>query len=215
MRDEVVAFLTDSRGSIIANGDLLGRARDFFSERFGQLIETARLHPLGFYYAADRVDSRREFRFHLWPHGWKPPVQEEGRELHDHLYHLNSFVVAGALRHETFDVGRDDNGPFEICEVEYTSAGSGVRGTAVHGAAEIVTDSAHAPGCAYRLKYGVYHRVTPLTLPSATLVLTDTAGGPRYAHVLVRRGAAAAQEFARSTLGSDHRERVRVALAAL
>jgi hypothetical protein len=85
----------------------------------------------------------------------------------------------------------------------------------VHGAVEIVTDSAHAAGCSYRLKHGVYHRVTPLTLPSATLVLTDSAGGPRYAHVLVRRGVPAAQEFARSALGSNDRERVRLALAAL
>src|SRR2546428_9965352 len=110
MRDEVVEFLTASHGSAVADDTLLARSRVFFGERFAALLGVAKLHPLGYYYASEPLDNTREFRFHLWPHGWKSPLQEEGRELHDHLYHLNSFVVAGALRHETFDVVREDDG---------------------------------------------------------------------------------------------------------
>lgn len=215
MRDEVVAFLTDAQGPSVASDDLLARSRTFFRERCEALGQDLKLHPLGFYYASEPLDHNRQFRFHLWPLDWSTPEQEKHRELHDHLYSLNSLVIAGALRHETFEVVQDENGPYEICRVEYGSSGSGVHGTATYGVEEIVTSGAHVSGCAYRLRPGTFHRVTPLKLPSATLVLTDVESGPRQARVLVRRGVCATQTFARAPLRAHERESVLLALAAL
>jgi hypothetical protein len=62
----------------------------FFKSRFDTPLQAvARRHPLGFFYATEALSDAMMLRYHLWPSDWAVPTQEEGNDIHDHVYELN------------------------------------------------------------------------------------------------------------------------------
>lgn len=143
------------------------------------------------------------------------PKQEEGKEIHDHVYELNSLVLAGSMQHETFGLTPTKGGRHEMFRVIYTHQGSGLCTTGQMVELQASTQHIYSAGMAYRLEAGVLHRVTPHMLPIATLVLTIRQDAPASARVVVEQGKEIGAGFCRKYLTAQDIERARAALAHL
>ncbi|WP_133239281.1 hypothetical protein [Microvirga sp. KLBC 81] len=164
------------------------------------LNTTARRHPLGFLYASEAVSDGMNLRYHLWPEGWHVPETQAGGEIHDHIYQLNSLVLGGALRHETFEAVLAQDGDYELLEVAYSTAESSMCRTGARVVLRQLTNEVHGAGTAYRLAPGVIHRASAVAAPAATLVLTIPKSAAPAPRVLIPVGQGAPQAFARRQL---------------
>jgi hypothetical protein len=216
MRDEVIALLTAPEPVRTVAGKMLKQVICFFKARFEMRLQIgARRHPLGFFYATEELSDRMMLRYHLWPSDWAIPMQEQGNEVHDHVYELNSLLLHGAIRHETFEMIPADEGRLELFNVTYTDEGSALSNTCQRIELQTTTDSYYVAGTAYRLGPGVLHRVTPEQLPIATLVLTIRSDAAAAARVAVERGKPVATGFPRTSLTVQEAARIRTALGSL
>ncbi|MEY2536522.1 MAG: hypothetical protein QOG67_262 [Verrucomicrobiota bacterium] len=179
------------------------------------LGQAVRLHPFGFFYASETVTAEEKVRFHLWPNGWAVPLQEHGRELHDHNYELYSLIISGALRNETFTTKPAFEDGYEVYVTSYTADGSKLTRTNDVVSVEPRTDVTYPTGKMYRLSPGIVHRVTPQQFPAATIVLTAMTKGAGHARVLIKGGCTGSQRFDRSLLTTEDERRALDALNGL
>jgi hypothetical protein len=172
MYDEAVAVLSKSGLVRKADAVTLSRIREFFLGRMKDLLDSStRLHPLGFFYAIEELDENVTLRYHLWPKDWSVPRDQVGGEIHDHIFELNSIILAGTLRHQTFDFLPSGQGEHEIVRVAYTQDGSQLARSGERGELKVVSDETYHPGTVYRVPAGTIHRADASETPAATLVL--------------------------------------------
>lgn len=204
MRDELLALLTAKNPIENVDSDILAKARSFFRTRFGELLGNGVLsHPLGFFYASERIGPHTHLRYHLWPNSWKMPTLEEGREDHDHTYNLSSLILAGELRHRTFEAIEDSQGTHEILDVSYRSGDSVLQPTGRSVRMVCSGDDYYPSGRCYRLQPGTIHRAVPVKLPMATIVMTTDGDHSRKPRVLAKVGdVVAPTSFHRGPLNS-------------
>jgi hypothetical protein len=201
MADDIVALLRGDPAVRQLNEHDLRQAISFFRCRMELMLSTtARRHPLGFLYASETVSDGIDLRFHLWPEGWHIPETQTGSEIHDHVYELNSLVLGGAVRHETFDAVPAQDGDRELLEVAYFGEASSLRRMGARVVLRRLTDEVHGAGTAYRLRPGIIHRASAVAAPAATLVLTVTPPAAAAPRVIIPVGHEAPQPFARRQL---------------
>lgn len=177
----------------------------FVFDRVRQLIKTsARRHPLGFVLIADPGTS---LRYHLWPSWWPVPAGQETGEIHDHIFELNSLIIAGELRQLTYAPTISGAGTHRVFEVDYSPAASGMIETQNSVALEIITDERFKVGTAYRLDAGMVHRVETTQRLAGTIVL-PIADQPRAPRVFVESGSVAPPRFERSLLSDEDTQTV-------
>jgi hypothetical protein len=188
MRDELIELLAKSN-PIGVDEHTIHQIRSFFRARFNELLNgNARNHPLGFFYASESLGDGLNLRYHLWPSSWEMPTLEQGREDHDHTYRLNSIVVAGELRHRTFEAFDDPQGTHEILEVSYNSGDSVLSPSGRIVRVTCSGDERYVAGQCYQLRPGTIHRAVPVKLPMATIVVTTDDDNKRKPRVLARVG---------------------------
>ena len=217
MRDEILSLLEngDLSTSLLLE-DQLRRATEFFRLRFQSLLgQDVKLHPFGFFYAQETLTTEKTLRFHLWPNGWTVPLQEQGRELHDHNYELSSVIISGTLRHETFATKPVIQDGYDVYLTSYTSGSSELARTNDVVTVEPDTNVSYSAGQMYRLSSGIVHRVTPQKTPAATIVLTAKTKDAVPARVLIKSGSGSSQGFSRSLLTAEDERRAREALNGL
>ncbi|WP_271599635.1 hypothetical protein [Bradyrhizobium sp. CCBAU 45384] len=182
----------------------------FFRDRFKAMLASAvRHHPLGFLYMSEQIAEGTHLRYHFWPEDWLMPSLEQGKEDHDHSYRLTSIIVAGELRHQTFEAAHDANGTHEIFEVCYYSGDSALVPTGQVVRVACSGDQTYSAGECYTLSPGVIHRATPIKLPTATIVVTVDAMNMGRPRVLAEVGdAIAASSFHRGGLTASEIEKV-------
>lgn len=216
MYDEVVAALESGPSVRRLEQSVFDRLAGFFRLRIEELLTTsARKHPLGFTYAADKLSAAMSVRYHLWPADWSVPEAALAADLHDHSYQLNSLVVGGALMHETFRTDPDREGAFEVLEVEYQDGTSVLRHTGHLLKLLEETRETHEAGTAYRLQVGQIHRVRAIRQPCATLVLTIMPTIVHAPRVLTPAGTASPGLNARPLLTAQEIAEARGALSDL
>lgn len=188
MHDDILHHFAAPGDIRSADSSFFDFARNFYRQKVCAGLMDWRKHPLGFLHASEKISREANLRLHFWPIGWVMPQTEIGAEIHDHNYELNSLVITGELRHETFEESICSSGVFLEHEVKYKAGNSSLISTG--NIVTIVQDqnSIHGVGIFYRLAPGRMHRVTPLVLPAATLVVTKVAARGRDSRVLVRRG---------------------------
>jgi hypothetical protein len=205
MRDELIRLL-QSPDSWALNGTSLGTIRDFFKEHFNFLLDiSVKTHPLGFFYASEQISDGVNLRYHLWPALWQMTSLEQGKEDHDHTYSLTSLIIAGKLRHRTFEAIDSESGDFEVLAVNYEGTDSKLSRTGKLVNMNCVGDRTYGPGEIYKLEPGTIHRAIPVALPMATLVLTvdgKTANSPR---VFSRAGETHNTSFHRDKLSESEK----------
>jgi hypothetical protein len=201
MVDDIVALLRGGPAVRQLTEPALRQAAAFLRTRIEPLLDTtARRHPLGFLYASEAVSDGMNLRYHLWPEAWHVPDTQTGSEIHDHVYELNSLVLGGALRHETFEAAPDQDGDCELLEVAYSGEESSLRRTGARVVLRRLTDDVHGAGTAYRLPPGIIHRASAVAAPAATLVLTVGQSPAPVPRVVIPDGYEAPQSFARRRL---------------
>ncbi|MFL6125127.1 hypothetical protein [Actinophytocola sp.] len=138
-------------------------------------------HPLEFIC----IPILRTAEFGACGHIWQ--VGQSALTIHCHSWHLNSYVVAGAVLNEVFAVTDSPDGEHHLLSVD--STGSLDRMTST-GRAVTVQDSRrtlHHAGGSYSLRAGVFHRSTPIsTGPTITLLAATTLPGARDQIVAAR-----------------------------
>lgn len=178
----------------------------FVFDRVRQLIKTsARRHPLGFVLIAD---PDAPLRYHLWPSAWPIPAGQETGEIHDHIFELNSLIIAGEVRQLTYAPTVSSGGTHRVFEVDYGPDASGMIETLNSVALEIVTDERFTVGTAYRLDAGMVHQFETTQRLAATIVLPIADLQLRAPRVFVESGSAAPPRFERSLLSDEDTQTV-------
>lgn len=215
MKDKLIDLLGEARSNV--DKEILLDARSYFERRFAELLEQhVRNHPLGFFYASEALTDGRYLRYHLWPTGWEMPTLEQGKEDHDHTYHLSSMMVAGGLRHRTFAAIDDPKGTHEILEVSYNSGDSMLSQSGRIVRVSCSEDRQYPAGSCYQLRPGTIHRAVPEKLPTATIVLTTEDDQQRKARVLAKVGEVhGPTSFHRGPLSQGQKQQVAASLANL
>ncbi|MCU0885847.1 MAG: hypothetical protein MUC44_13065 [Beijerinckiaceae bacterium] len=173
MEDEIVALLQGGPPIRPWPEPDLQNARYFLRSRIEPILKTtARRHPLGFIYATEAISDGTSLRYHIWPKAWHVPEDQAGSEIHDHIYELNSLVLGGVLRHETFEAVPKLDGAYELLEVTYSKDRSLPELTGTRVDLRSLTDEIHMAGTAYRLLPGIIHRASAVRTPAVTMVLT-------------------------------------------
>jgi hypothetical protein len=175
----------------------MASVRSFFVQHLDARLESdARRHPLGFLIVSQPLDDL-VLRYHLWPSGWTPPLEQVSGQTHDHSYELNSVIVAGSLRQRTFRAALDPRGTHDVLEVEYRPERSALRRTGLRARLIEETDETFGVGIAYRLSPGTVHRVDAIGRPTATLALAIRALTGSAPRVFVPFGEQPPGEFIR------------------
>ncbi len=130
-------------------------------------------HPLGFR-VAKVTDGAVSLRLHLW-HG--DAEEQPGFEVHDHGFDLQSFVVAGRIRQQTFDARPDPAGGHAVYSVAYSEGGSVLQRTGHRMILERTDEHLVCAGESYEVTAGQLHAAAPEDCADAvTLVLTRDTG---------------------------------------
>jgi hypothetical protein len=201
MADNIISLLRGGAPVRQLNDDDVRQAVSFFRSQVEPLLNTtARRHPLGFLYASEAVSDGLSLRYHLWPEGWHVPETQSGSEIHDHVYELNSLVLGGVLRHETFEAVPTPDGDCELLEVAYSAEGSSLRRTETRVALRPLSNEVYGAGTAYRLSPGIIHRASAVAAPAATLVLTVAQSATPVPRVILPVGHEVPQPYERCQL---------------
>ncbi len=163
-------------------------------------IEKFRIHPLGFAYYTKNIGQLRTLRFHIWTTELTISDAQSAGDIHDHVFELNSTVVAGELRQETFQFSEATDGEYEIANVEYVGNRSIVQRSGRQGNLLIASDDIFDAGQAYRLPAQTIHRARPHKLPMATIVLACLQPAPPPPMVIIQRGRDIPSDFDRRLL---------------
>lgn len=216
MRDKLIELLTTIDPNEVDDGTLR-QVRSFFGMRFSELLYPAvRNHPLGFFYASEEIEAGLHLRYHFWPSTWSMPTLEQGKEDHDHTYHLSSMIVIGELRHKTFEAVDDPAGTHEVLVVGYRSVDSVLNPTGRRVRVTCSGDERYSAGKRYQLSPGTIHRAVPTKLPTATIVVTRDAGDGMSPRVFARAGETAALSmFHRGPLTTEQIQLVASELSTL
>ncbi|MCA9655853.1 MAG: hypothetical protein H6712_12525 [Myxococcales bacterium] len=150
--------------------------RDELRALLGELWDRpppAAWHPTGFVVLELHRDARGALRLHLWP----PAGREQGRPcwpVHDHVWHLSSRVLCGAVHSHGYAVEDEPEGDALLYAVEYgrerrSCMRRSERRVSVHACTPQRTEA----GGRYAVPAGEFHasRVEAGEL-AATLVLT-------------------------------------------
>lgn len=137
-------------------------------------------HPTGFVVLVLHRDDRGALRLHLWPAG----AREQGRPcwpVHDHCWHLRSYVLCGVVRSHGFRVIDDAGGDSILYAVDYARG----RSSALCRSPRRVSVRPLPPrrvdaGARYEVEAGAFHasRVAQGAF-AATLVVTRPTARPR------------------------------------
>jgi hypothetical protein len=134
-------------------------------------------HPLGFVHMRLREEDGRALRLHLWSEDFAEPM-EPSWPVHNHIFALESLVVAGVIRDSRYDVQSSDNGNRLLYEVLYDEAGSYRRRTEKLVSCVLKEDTIHSVGTTYKIDPGIFHASELGSGRAAvTLVVTNGSGG--------------------------------------
>lgn len=171
------------------------------------------VHPLGFFHARRVLDDKRQLRFHVWPDGWRIPPDQVAAEIHDHIFDLNSLILRGTMRNETFDAWRNSPHTHRLVRVRYGGTASAVDGPEEPIKLSVVNDERHEASRIYRLPAGTLHRAAPALTPTITVVLATTGDQERSPRVAVELGASLPGPFERRPLNPNEQAKLAAALA--
>lgn len=148
-----------------------------------------RRHPLGFIHAdlTSEVAAApgERLRLHVWD-GNRAPVDDLG-DLHDHVWHLRSWILHGRLSDATYRAVEDDAGPYWGSRVRYGT--QNVAQQALRYRLDLVQRREVSANSAYSIPAGIVHKSQPLQIPTVTLVLAVDEAGRREQGPLVLRAS--------------------------
>lgn len=137
--------------------------------------KAARYHPLNFVAIRAEDGAGLGLRLHLWDSRFR--FGQQGFEVHDHVFDLDSFVVSGTVRQTLYEAESTDEGELAAYEVQYGTHAALLK--AVHDRLKLNVTRVDdfSEGQRYELPPRVLHRLELVTLAAITLVLTRMGAG--------------------------------------
>lgn len=170
-------------------------------------------HPLGFFHLRVLSEGALSVRVHYWPADARP-ASSAVTPYHDHVWSLESCVLAGTIENVLLDLAEDAAGAYSVADIVQVDGVDRVvpRPERVRIAGELATT--HRRGEFYEIRPSQFHytRIAGHAA-AATIVRAEVvvAGGPR---TLVPAGYAG-QAPTRSYLSESDAERVLIDLDQL
>lgn len=96
------------------------------------------------------------YRFHFYHNSLQPIVADD--EVHDHRYNFTSYVLAGEFSQNLYNFVPDQNGMFEMIDVDCQTPGVELEGSIV-GTLQFINASTYFPGSSYWLNKNIFHTV--------------------------------------------------------
>lgn len=114
-----------------------------------------RRHPLGFISTVIAKDDLRNLRLHIWPRG-RSIRQQPYFGIHNHTFHLHSWVLAGAVTNLTYNLlsNRQEK---RLYSVAYDDLHSCLHSTSTLVGIELEQTTSYNVGENYTLEAGVFH----------------------------------------------------------
>jgi len=142
-------------------------------------------HPLGFiHFSLGEVRRGDKLRLHVWPRMHRR-TQEPPLPIHDHIFDLESEVLAGSLLNRFFSVEGDTATPtHRVFEVLYDGDVSALRATEQTAQCQQISERLFVSGDRYRVARGAYHATEVADSEFAATVVLTTAISDRAPLVL-------------------------------
>lgn len=128
-----------------------------------------RVHPLGFYLWELGTFASSTYRLHFWDPADFHPVAKG--PFHDHVWHLESVILAGAIVNHEYSAFLDPSGPFVMGLIEQNGSIDVVRYSHDTYRLEEVSASVVKRGEKYEIPPGVVHRSSLLSSLELTVTL--------------------------------------------
>jgi hypothetical protein len=131
-------------------------------------------HPYGFLVLRlAELPSHEVIRLHIWPADARKR-QEPDWPVHSHPWDLRSYVLAGHLQNQLFDVSSTVSGEFRLYAVEYAGQESILRATDRMVGCQLASVASYEQGDQYCVSSDEFHvtHVDPGVF-AATLVVTS------------------------------------------
>lgn len=118
-------------------------------------------HPLGFVMCRVARWESASIRVHIWPNhrGYQ---QNPAWLIHDHLFHLKSWVLSGKIENQEYVIKTNGKGHV-IYEARYDGDRSILNKTNVYCSKSINKKSVHSKGSVYEVPSGVFHESRSLS----------------------------------------------------
>ncbi len=150
----------------ISKSELLDRIKKLRAQ--GAVVEH---HPLGFFRlpltSLDRLHAG--FYLHVWPR-IELKKQNATAEIHNHVFDLESRLLAGAVMNIGYSVAKDKNGNFFVANVLYRDGRSARITTQRRVRCQESSRKEYEAGDTYKMKKGIFHETLPTVTPAATLM---------------------------------------------
>lgn len=135
-------------------------------------------HPLGFVMCRVARWESRSLRVHIWPNH-KGHQQTPAWMIHDHLFHLKSWVLSGEIENKEYVI--DVNGKEHlIYEARYDGDRSILNRTNIFCSKSINKKSVYSKGSVYEVPAGIFHESQSLSNKTTVTVCEtyDEFSGP-------------------------------------
>lgn len=113
-------------------------------------------HPLGFIFCKLSEEGLRKIRLHIWPSN-NDRMQNPAWLIHDHLFELKSWVIAGEIENTEYSV-TDGEPNYTIYNAKYENNKSVLYKTDKNLCLNISHKAAVIFGDTYRVPFGVFHQ---------------------------------------------------------
>jgi hypothetical protein len=127
-------------------------------------------HPLGFIHLTLAQIEQCTLRVHLWPPGIvSEPI------VHNHIWHLTSYVITGAIENLIYEITDDEHVPSQrVYEIAYRGLENTIIPTSRTLSQRIQSATIYKAGDVYSLEIGTFHSTRlPYSVLTATLVLAQ------------------------------------------
>jgi hypothetical protein len=203
MKDKLEAEIRVSGINSSNTGDSI--IRSLISDNLDDILLRLTNHPFGFYCFRFKLTKYKELRIHIWPENWEDAERDEIGEIHDHIYRIDSTIILGALKNETFDFEINDAGEYKLVEIDYQNSQSPHNITNISGNIEMTGANIYSTGSFYYLNSKIFHRAIPINCPSITVVLTEVVEIDQKPRVLLPRSEESLLAYARGEITNEQR----------
>jgi hypothetical protein len=142
-------------------------------------INLFRYHPLGFFYASNKISETENVRLHVWTRQFQAKVDNVA---HTHSYDFSSEIFLGKLKNTIWQFSEQVGGDIFEHKVHYNSCGSRLIRTGRRGSLAECSSFICCTGERYRIRSDQIHVAAVVDVPCVTLVRTRRAKNVPYVY---------------------------------
>lgn len=132
--------------------------KTFLEQNSRQL--TFNWHPLGFVHSKlCHIPNIGDLRLHVWLEDNRK-TQFPPMPIHDHIFQVNSFVLAGSVTNHVYEIGSDSGSLYRIYEAEYAHGGSHLKPTEELLTCDLESSITYNKGDFYQVERDIFHETT-------------------------------------------------------